>query len=305
MCEEGGCFRKFAKVILIIVNIIFLLAGLLMFAFGISLVAAPSKVIAFLESSGLSFDSFQALSEGQFITVIKASGIFMIVLGIVVALVACLGFFGACCENKCLLITYAVILIIVLLAEIALIIFAAVYNKVFQRDMESTLTKTLVNFGVDVTVMSNGSIDYSKVSDNGAAWIAFQTQFQCCGSHNYTDYEAVTWNRTRCEAPVVCPVPPARAAVPLSCCVLTNPSKKKVTNINEYKNYASCLESASEGDTNRVGCTENFIAEAKVWILRYGKIAIGIAAGIVGLEIILLILTFFLCCTGEYSNKYV
>jgi len=302
MCEEGGCFRKFAKVILIIVNIIFLLAGLLMLALGISLVAAPDKVIKFLESSGVSFESFQALSEGSFITVIKASGIFMIVLGGVVALVACLGFFGACCENKCLLITYAVILIIVLLAEIALIIFAAVYNRVFQHDMEKTLTKSLVKFGVDVTVLSNGTIDSSQVRESGSSWIAIQTQFQCCGVSNYTDYGTFTWNSTRCEAPFVCP---PRAAVPLSCCKLKDPTNKKVTSINDYQNYAACLDTAADSATNKVGCTEQFIGEAKTWILRYGKIAIGIAAGIVGLELILLILTFFMCCTGEGSNKYV
>jgi len=302
MCEEGGCFRKFAKVFLIIVNIIFLLAGLLMLAFGISLVASPDKVIKFLETSGVNFESFQALSEGNFITVIKASGIFMIVMGAVVALVACFGFLGACLDNKWLLITYAIFLIIIVLAEIALIAFAAVYSRVFQSNMEQTVLNTLVNFGVDVTVMSDGTIDKSQVRESGASWIAFQTQYQCCGANNYSDYNTITWNSTRCQPPYTCP---PRAAVPLSCCKLKDPNNKVVTSINDYSNYAACLEGAQDSATNKVGCTETFVNEAKTWINRYGRIAIGIAAGIIGLEFILLFLTFFICCTGDGSNKYV
>jgi len=296
MCEEGGCFRSFAKVLLIIVNIIFFLAGLLMLAFGIAVVVAPVQCLNFLKTSGINFNSWQGDTGNYFVQIVQACGIFMIILGAVVAVIACFGFFGACCDNKCMLVTYAIILIIILLAEVALIIFAAVYPTAFNSTAKTSVFNLLTaDFKSDIVTYPNGSL--GNVSTGSGVWAALQLELGCCGSNNYTDYAQFNWTRTAC---------PGQAntcyyQVPLSCCKLKSNSSLPAST-NDFVNYNSCITTADAGSTYQGGCTDGVINLIK----SYSRIAIGIAAGIVGLEIILIILAFVMCCiASDRSSKYV
>ena len=75
-----------------------------MLAFGIAMVAAPDKVAQTVRDSG---GDLRVLGDADYI--IKAAGIFMIILGSCVTLIGGLGFFGACCENRCLLIIVSIL----------------------------------------------------------------------------------------------------------------------------------------------------------------------------------------------------
>ena len=123
----GKCIRGFAKFILIFINAIFLLGGFLMLAFGITITAAPAKVWSSFTINSVNFSQFSQLSNDQLNDIVLACGIFMIILGVIMVVISFFGFFGACCENKCMLVTYAVLLIIIVLAEVALIAFASVF----------------------------------------------------------------------------------------------------------------------------------------------------------------------------------
>jgi hypothetical protein len=297
MCGEGGCFRSFAKVILIIVNIIFCLAGLLMLALGIALTVAPEKVIDFAETTTeIKFDDYATASGGLFEEIIRASGIFMIILGSVVFIIAFFGFVGACCESKCILVTYAIILIIIVLAEVALIIFAAVYPDKFADTASDALTVALKKeFTRDFNYNGNFTDDVGKGSK---AWSVVQVGWKCCGANNNSDYERFNWVRSNCSGTCY-------QKVPLSCCKL----KKNVTGFPtsryDFINAEECVKNPTNDTTNLNGCTDAIINSAKDLILDYSKIAIGIAAGIVGVELILIALAFFLCCIGDRSSKYV
>jgi hypothetical protein len=304
MCE-GNCFKTFAKVLLIIVNIFFCLAGLLMLAFGIALVVAPQKVISFL-STTVSFTEVSDGSGGFFVEIIKASGIFMIILGGIVTIIAVFGFFGACCENNCMLVTYAIILIIIVLAEVALIIFAAVYPTVFEKVGEQAFNETLMKeYRKDMTVYSNGTLNNDEATAVETTWNAFQVKFNCCGSANYSDYGSFNWEQINCEDPKHANCP-AKSIVPLTCCKLKVGGQTPQT-LDDFIDPKSCMETAAETSTNREGCSKKVINAAKDYIMSYSKIAIGIAAGIVGLEIILITLAFIMCCCRDESrsSKYV
>jgi len=305
MCDEGGCCRSFAKVILIIVNIFFLLAGLLMLAFGIATVAAPDKIISFFTSYGANFSTVSAATGGDFYQIVKAAGIFMIILGGVVAIVALFGFFGACCDNNCLLITYAIILIIIVLAEVALIIFAAVYPKVFtntESDLLYTYLKT--NFQHDVIASQTGAIgNNSNLTDIGAQWAQLQFSLKCCGAYNYTDYQNFNWTAAMCGS-TQC-FPGIKQIVPTSCCIPNNPNVSPQNVLTGYQSPLACVTSATQSTTYTQGCANATYTQISAAITGAGTIAIGIAAGIVGLEIILIILAFIVCCMAGGTDKYV
>lgn len=302
MCQDAGdCCRTTAKVLLIIINLLFFLLGLLMLAFGIALVAAPGKCINAISSLGENdFDYFKDASDGYIIDLVRAVGIFMIVLGGVVAIIAFFGFFGACCENRCMLITYVVILIIIVLAEVALIIFAAVFPDKFEKTgkkaLYDSLAKNAIRFESDFNVTGSSFKD-SSVGKGEATWNGLQWALKCCGAYDYTDYANFTWTKATCDGSP-CSTP---QVVPLSCCKRKDTSKPPET-LNDYVDYRSCLATADASSTNRKGCGD----ATKDLIKDYGKIAIGIAAGIVGLELILITLALIMACMwADRSGKYV
>lgn len=304
MCNDGDCCRTAAKVIFIIVNLIFFLAGLLMLAFGIALVAAPGKVLSALSSLGADdFDQFKNASDGYVFDLVRAIGIFMIVLGGVVAIIACFGFVGACCESRCMLITYTVLLIIIVLAEVALIIFGAVFPDKFENTGKKAFYDSLKKeFTADFKVGAGGDFGSSEAPGKSeAVWNVIQGSLKCCGVYNYSDFQKYNWTRATCQDNGGNDCVP-NAVVPLSCCILKPDAHKPPKQLSDYKDYQSCLSSANPDSTNRKGCGD----EVKDLIKRYGKIAIGIAAGIVGLELIMITLAIILCCVhGDRSGKYV
>jgi hypothetical protein len=307
MCEEDGCCRSFAKGLFIFVNIIFLLAGLLMLALGISLVVAPEKVLQFAATSGADLASVNNTSDGSLMEIVRAVGIFMIILGGVVAIVAFLGFIGACCESQCILVTYAIILIIIVLAEVALIVFAAVYPNTFENTSADLLMKSINLYGADAKVRTDGTIDYSQTNAFAKDWIYLQSTFNCCGSYNYTDYKnSKNWTDTNtqlCQSNPTSPNCPA-PVIPMSCCKLAD-GKSNASMVTDYKDLNSCLKAPKDSPAaNPKGCTGTIIGEVKDVLKKYGSIAIGIAAGIVGLELIMITLAFVLCCARRKA-KYV
>jgi len=289
-----GCSDKLMKFILIIVNLIFLLSSLLMLALGIALASAPSKVISFVESNGLDISVFSDATGGLFMDIIRACAIFMIILGSIVVLLSFFGFVGACCENSCLLGVYSVILGVIVLAEIALIIFAAAYPNEFRKKGSEFLYTTLTgSFKSDLKIDSQGRFQNSTQAVD-LAWAAIQFKLSCCGANNSTDYNKFQWERC---GPVC-----TQGVVPMSCCKLKDTSKFP-TRESDFVNFNACVGSANPDPTatNMNGCAGTVIDRATDSIKQYGKIAIGIAAGIVALEIILIIFSIVLCCRGSKS----
>jgi len=290
-----GCCESLAKFLLILINFFFLAGSLLMLGLGIALVVAPANVISFGSAHGINLNQFSGVSDGYFVAIIKDIGIFMIVLGSIVSIISFFGFVGACCENSCMLGTYAAVLIAIVLAEIALIIFAAVYPNVFENDisqvMNTALTKT---FQSDIQLNANGGVSANSSNPNDVAWMSVQFAFNCCGAYNYTDYNSFKWTHCGSQCTV--------GVVPISCCVLNNPGQFPSSQ-SDFSNFPGCQASPPVlSAINSQGCASVIYNDARTAILQFSKIAIGIAAGIVGLEIILIILAFMICCRGRGSK---
>jgi hypothetical protein len=298
------CFRSLARAFLIILNLIFWLAGLLMLGLGIALVVAPAKVLSFFKFEIASIANLDSTTNGAISVVIGSVGIFMIILGGVVVIIGFFGFFGASCDNKCMLVTYAVCLIIIVLAEIALIIFAAVYPGKFTSTSQSAIDLSFKGFKHDLAVVSNGTINYSdqSLTEDDSGWAVIQLAFGCCGVYGWEDYETNLTTWTRCGAPAYCP---DTDVIPITCCTLTNP-KAAPSTVNDFTSISNCqLPTPTQDSFNPKGCVETIIGDATTFVKSNSKIAIGIAAGIVGLEIILIVLAFVVCCCETEGGKYV
>lgn len=292
MCDSDDCCKRFSKFLLVVINLFFLLLGLLMLAFGIAMVAAPDKVAASVKETGA---DLSILGNANYI--IKAAGIFMIVLGGVVAVIGAFGFFGACCENRVLLILYLIVVVIVLLAEVALIIFAACYPENLKSYIQEEMKKTLIkDFNQDVRVYPN--VTFGSDYPFGYSWAATQLGAKCCGVYNSSDYSALSAQNRTVQ---VSQTGYITAVVPISCCKLDDNVKfpEGIKSTDNFVNLDGCLRGTDPNAVNTQNCYNSIDGMIK----QASRIAIGIAAAIVGFEIIIIILGIILCCAIQRSKS--
>ncbi|KAK2081124.1 Tetraspanin-4 [Saguinus oedipus] len=125
--------------------------------------------------------SFPSLSAANLLIV---TGTFAMAIGFV-------GCLGAIKENKCLLLTFFLLLLLVFLLEATIAILFFAYTDKIDRYAQRDLKKGLHLYG------TQGNVGLTN------AWSIIQTDFRCCGVSNYTDWFEV-YNATR---------------VPDSCCL--------------------------------------------------------------------------------------
>ncbi|MBZ3891609.1 CD63 antigen [Sciurus carolinensis] len=137
----------------------------------------------------------------------------IIAVGAFLFLVAFVGCCGACKENYCLMITFAIFLTLITLVEVAVAIAGYVFkdkvitefNKDFQQQMQN----------------------YPKNNDTVLILDKMQKDFKCCGATNYTDWENIpSMGKNR---------------VPDSCCI--NVTVGCGTDFNQHAiNTQGCVE---------------------------------------------------------------
>ncbi|XP_064019205.1 tetraspanin-4 isoform X3 [Pogoniulus pusillus] len=162
------------KYLMFVFNLLFWLGGCGILGVGIWLAVTQGN-FATLSSS------FPSLSAANLLIV---TGTFVMIIGFV-------GCIGAIKENKCLLLSFFIMLLIVFLLELTVVILFFVYTDKIDKYAQRDLKKGLHLYGTD------GNIGLTN------AWSIIQTDFRCCGVSNYTDWFEV-YNTSR---------------VPDSCCL--------------------------------------------------------------------------------------
>jgi len=102
--------------------------------------------------------------------------VFIMAVGGVILLIAALGFCGACKESKCIIYTYAVVLGIIVLAQVG----AGIAVFVLKGDVETVIEKK----------MKEGMDNYGKEASKGVSdtWDLVQSNYHCCGVTNSSDW---------------------------------------------------------------------------------------------------------------------
>nr|KAF6468472.1 tetraspanin 4 [Rousettus aegyptiacus] len=168
-----GCLQG-VKYLMFAFNLLFWLGGCGILGVGIWLAATQGN-FATLSSS------FPSLSAANL----------LIVTGTLVMAIGFVGCIGAIKENRCLLLTFFVMLLLVFLLEATVTILFFAYTDKIDRYAQRDLKKGLHLYGTP------GNVGLTN------AWSIIQTDFRCCGVANYTDWFEV-YNATR---------------VPDSCCL--------------------------------------------------------------------------------------
>ncbi|XP_021164963.2 leukocyte surface antigen CD53 [Fundulus heteroclitus] len=102
----------------------------------------------------------------------------LLISGIIITCVSFLGFLGALKENRCLLLTFFLVLFILMLVELT----AACLMLIYENTIAEIVAKDLRD-GLDQA--RNQTSDPASKSD----WDVVQQTFECCGVINYTDWQ--------------------------------------------------------------------------------------------------------------------
>jgi len=215
MSELSGS-AKCVKYTLFVFNLIFVLAGLALIIVGAVVQVQTSKA------------TFGATASG--------AGIFIIVIGSVVFLVCFFGCAGAINNNYCMVVTYGVLLLIILLAQVAAVITGFVMKDKFTNAIKDEMEKELQNY-----IPSDALT--AKI------WNDTQTNFQCCGLKNYTSWS----NNTAMHE---------TNSVPDSCC--------NGTNYGENCGYGKYNEPER---FYHDGCETKLVALLKKYLIAVGAVA--------------------------------
>uniref|UniRef100_H2Y5R9 Tetraspanin n=1 Tax=Ciona savignyi TaxID=51511 RepID=H2Y5R9_CIOSA len=150
----------------------------MMFVFNVAILLCGCAVLGLGIWVVVDFSSFTATLNATSLLFQYASYV-VIVVGSITIVMSFIGCVGAWKKNKCLLVTFAVIHMIFLLAEIAAIVMAFAFTSDLDRLLSDGATKTIKeDYGVTGGVGSSVTV----------AWDFAQTTLKCCGYHNGNDY---------------------------------------------------------------------------------------------------------------------
>jgi len=157
-----NCCESIVKYFMVLCNILFALAGIILIGFGAYAQIAAKDYLNFLGDNYVN------------------TPIFIIILGGVVFAIALFGCCGAWKENKCLIYTYGTILFFILIAQVA----AGIAAFALRGPLKTEISKN----------MEKGQENYHKEGYEGVTttWDLVQENLHCCGVNSYTDWQNVT-----------------------------------------------------------------------------------------------------------------
>lgn len=232
----------------------------LLFAFNFIIWVCGIAVLGVGIYSRIKLGNFDSLLDDS--TIPSAANLF-IASGVFVMVIGFLGCCGAWKENKCLLISYAVALILIFVLEIA----AGIYAYVKIDDVKESLKK-----GLDKAVKTtyNTGTTADDAVRKAVDW--FQENVECCGSATPDDWKTSAWNVSDTTTRVF----------PDSCC-------KKITE--------GCAKNPNVDHWTK-GCYEQGEKYVKDHMAEIGGVGVGIAF----IQLLGIVFAILLCRSLDYEK---
>lgn len=273
-----GCGSAIGRVFLVIVNTLFTILGFALLVIGCLVKFKEDLVTKYAKElfKVIKLDS----ADYNLDELLSSSAIVFIIVGVVILIVGVLGCFGACCGWRVFLVIYAIIVFLVLIAEIAGVVLAALMKKDVDSVVKKGMKKSIADF-------YKGDLSQEPVS---LAWNSLLIEFDCCGVDNYMDFmNATHWNKTYNGQTL---------KTPLSCC---KDVKGEFPDI-QYPAATPCATNPTDADNNmNKGC----YSAIEDFINKYSNIFIGIGVVVAIFEILCIVFAIIVCRNVEEGDKMV
>lgn len=269
-----GCGGTLGKVFLILINIIFFLLGLGLLIVG-ALMKANVKIVTDEVKPALNTVTVSSYKLGDLADNLS---VVFIVIGVFIFIVAGLGLFGACCQNRCMLVTYAILVLILFIAKIAAIALWFTMQGEVEDKVKSEMLTSLQTYFTDDSVDTGSEVSKS--------WNYMFMTLECCAINKVTsgtnDFDESPWCKDTGKS-----CKDTLAEVPRTCCVDVDASTYTAAT-------AACTTGVS--GYNTMGCYDALKAE----IDSYSTPVIGVGITILVIELLAVIFAFVICKqTGE------
>jgi hypothetical protein len=191
MCRETGCFGSFIRLVLSLINLIFLLFGIALFLSS-----------AFLKWGDLSMLNRAVGDLRQVKTVLDMStidflSIALMILSGTIILISLFGLIGACCANRFFLVVYELVIIVLFLSHGVLLIACGLKSSDVEKEFRNSLNKTvqdLRRFSLDQNIMNNTNntslLQQEDLFKSKQQTMFFLSEmFECCGANGLRDFD--------------------------------------------------------------------------------------------------------------------
>ncbi|NXD73638.1 CD63 protein, partial [Eolophus roseicapillus] len=252
MAVEGG--MKCVKFLVFVFNFIFWVCGVALVAIGIYAQVALDKALVVSSASA------------------AGTPVAILVLGIIIFFISFFGCCGAWKESYCMVTTFAVLLSIIFLVEVAAAIAGYVFKDKVRSVLEDGFRDAMNKYGEDKALTE--------------AMDELQRDFSCCGANNYTDWSSIERFRVN-------------NTVPRSCCRVNSTScNVHPSPATIYENVRPppsplCLSRSPHSPPEPLSVPQGCLQSIEAWMKKNILIVAAVALGIAFFEILGIV---FACC---------
>jgi hypothetical protein len=207
-------------------------------------------------------------------------GISAIVFGTFMTLLSAMGCIGGCCRVRFLLAIYAIIVMILLIGQIVVVGLVAANGSDAEDKINEGLRDSLKGFNETLK------------DDRSKAWASVFSTFECCGVEGNWSAEfknnGFIENPNRDASEKNLPDP-----IPIACCKdFDYEANVQTVGVFSQTDIKQCLVQKDPTKTYTTGC-ETKVKDA---ISDNKAIVIGVGVAIFIIEIMVVVIAFFLCC---------
>lgn len=176
---KTGCCGSLIRVLLGLVNILFLLIGLAVFTAAAVLRWSSDSILNKISRS----DDIHSIID---VSAINSVTVALLIIGGFIALLSLIGLVGVCFTSKFFLFVYEVIIVILFLSHAIVLIVAAFKSSDLEKEFRKALNQT-------VDDMNSPKIPQDELQAKCKSLRLISDIFQCCGANGPQDF---SYNKT-------------------------------------------------------------------------------------------------------------
>lgn len=262
----GSCCAKY---VLCLFNFVCFICGAFVLTLGVWLKLDQKSFIAITQiAENKDVPEFQQFSQPA---VISQLAYILIAVGAFLFIVSFLGYCGALQESRCLLNTYGILLLLIILMEVTAVGVALACKGKAETETKKFLKTTITDYYTS---------PHDKADVVTVMWNYLMAQMSCCGVDDYNDFK--TSERFQ----------QGNMTVPTTCCVLEGDFRKFIPK------DPNCPYSPSEANSYyKTGCYKTMIN----WVMDHINWVIYVVVGVVLVELLAM---FFAFCLNKSLETY-
>ncbi|PBC34268.1 Tetraspanin-11 [Apis cerana cerana] len=249
--DDGCCSVNFLKYVLHIYNVVLFLSGLVVGGIGIWTVISKHNYVSLMTTS-----TYPTLAYA------------LIVAGALAVVGSWLGCGGVTSENRCVLLIYVFVVMLVFVLEAGVGALARLYEEQVGPELKMNLNRTFLE-------------NYAVRRRETSAIDQMQIEFKCCGALRFEDWVVSEWHKDENVLKNGSLVPDSCCKTPtLLCGRRDHPSNIHYTVSIDFQPaniFANIIVTLLDLKRRKIGCIYKFLETTKDHLIILGAVGLGLS----------------------------